>query len=362
MPCLPLLQFVHCLVHLGHVDRLRVPLLVVLPKHVQLIARQLHHALHPPRSRDDRSRNLLLRKDGGDPGVREVHVGRGRNAHLAVGAVDLQHAHVGANVGIGGVGIQDDVKLAGQIGHFVNVAEAGFKKVRASLHGSAALRLGTREGRDLSAEEPGEANGSSSQTSDGGDGDGLARLDIVHDRLENGATSADEGTRHLGGKGVGQLNGESLLYAHHLGHAAAVLVVRVFAPDAGCGAEVRSLVSLLAKIFASGEAGVAGKAGISRPCDAYHVAHLKVGAARSNAADASNAFVSEYYGVVGDAPVIVSHVNICVAQSVVNYVALNHGRLHGRERNVLQDELFALSGADHSLGDERAIFAHDFSF
>ena len=55
----------------------------------------------------------------------------------------------------------------------------------------------------MAAEELGKANGSSAQASNRGNANASAGCDVVHDGLEDGASTTDEGTGNLGREIIG---------------------------------------------------------------------------------------------------------------------------------------------------------------
>ena len=96
------------------------------------------------------------------------------------------------------------------------------------------------------------------------------------------------------------------------------------------------LISSPANVFASTKAGIADTARISNPSHSNDVANFVRLHVRANAPNNANSFVASYHWIIAYPPIVIPHVNLCMAQSIVLHINFRISGLEGWKSDRLQ--------------------------
>lgn len=240
--------------------------------------------------------------------------------------------------------------------------------VGSSTKSFLALVFGTAQCSNVASKRFAELDTRSAQPSNACNGYRRPCFDIIWDWLKESSSATNEWARNFGRQGFGKLDGELCFDPYNLltndlhelwariikisevNYDGINLLLRntrhvhcevVFpsTPQKALQKEIRngisdrswseyksepcirltqvcSLISLLANILTTRKARITALAAISNPRDAYTISYFQRLHRATDLTDDTNTLVSKHNGVVRDAPIIVTHVNISVAQSI----------------------------------------------
>ena len=95
-----------------------------------------------------------------------------------------------------------------------------------------------------------------------------------------------------------------------------MFIVRILTPTTGGRTQVRPLITFITNVFTTRETRITALTAVSNPGETNTISYFQSLNRATHLANDANSLVTKHNWIVGDSPVVVTHMDISMAQSV----------------------------------------------